>query len=93
MSSAGGARWRPDGAEEVGQRRGVGVVEIAPGSPAERARLRPTDTILAVDDVPTEDAGDLQRALVSDKIGHTVRLRVLRGGEVLDVDVVPAELG
>ena len=39
------------------------------------------------------DAGDLQRALVSDKIGHTVRLRVLRGGEVLDVDVVPAELG
>jgi len=46
-----------------------------------------------VDDAATEDAGDLQRALVSDMIGRTVRLRVLRGGAVLDVDVVPAELG
>jgi len=89
----GGRPLAPRRAEELGQRRGVGVVEIAPGSPAERALLRPTDTILAVDDVPTEDAGDLQRALVSDKIGHTVRLRVLRGGEVLDVSVIPAELG
>ncbi len=89
----GGRPLAPRRSEELGQRRGVGVVEIAPGSPAERAGLRPTDTILAVDDAATEDAGDLQRALVSDMIGRTVRLRVLRGGAVLDVDVVPAELG
>lgn len=92
-SSAADARSRPGAPKSSGQRRGVGVVEIAPGSPAERAGLRPTDTILAVDDAATEDAGDLQRALVSDMIGRTVRLRVLRGGAVLDVDVVPAELG
>ena len=89
----GGRPLAPRRAEGLGQRRGVGVAEIAAGSPAERAGLRPTDTILAVEDVATEDAGDLQRALVSDMIGRTVRLRVLRGGDVLDVDVVPAELG
>ena len=92
-SSVADARSRRGAREELGQRRGVGVAEIAAGSPAERAGLRPTDTILAVEDAATEDAGDLQRALVSDMIGRTVRLRVLRGGDVLDVDVVPAELG
>jgi S1-C subfamily serine protease len=89
----GGRPLAPRRAEELGQRHGVGVVEIASGSPAERAGLRPTDTILAVEGAATEDAGGLQRALVSDMIGRTVRLRVLRDGAVLDVDVVPAELG
>ena len=51
---------RADGARPA-TRRGCGGV--APDSPARARRLRPTDTILAVDDVPTEDAGDLQRSL------------------------------
>jgi S1-C subfamily serine protease len=69
------------------------VIEVAPGSPAEQADLRPTDTILAVDGTPIASAGDLQRLMVSDAIGRPLRLRVLRGDKVLDVEVVPAELG
>jgi S1-C subfamily serine protease len=88
----GGRPLAPRRAVDLGQRRGVGVVEITPGSPAERAGLRPTDTILALDEGVVEDAGDLQRALSSDMIGRTVHLRVLRGGDVVTVPVEPAEL-
>ena len=77
---------------ELGQKAGVGVIEVAAGSPAERAGLRPTDTILALDGVPTEDAGDLQRAMTSEAIGRVVHLKVLRGNDVVDVSVTPAEL-
>ena len=79
-------------AEELGQRRGVGVIEVAAGSPAERAGLQPTDTILAVDGNPIEDAGDLQRLMRSDAIGRTLHLKVLRGDRVVAIEVVPTEL-
>ena len=79
-------------ADEVGQPRGVGVIEVASGSPAERAGLQSTDTILAVDGTPTEDAGDLQRLMRTDAIGRTLHLRVLRGDRVLTIEAVPTEL-
>jgi S1-C subfamily serine protease len=82
----------PRHAATFSQRNGVGVIEVAPGSPAERAGLRPTDTILCVDDRQIDSAGDLQRLMVSDAIGRTLHLRVLRGDSVVTVEVVPAEL-
>ena len=69
------------------------MIEVAPGSPAERAGLRPTDTVVAADGAPVEDAGDLQRLMGSEAIGQTVHLRVLRGDQVIEVPIVPAELG
>jgi S1-C subfamily serine protease len=93
LGVVGGGRPLPlRRAEELAQRRGVGVIEVAAGSPAERAGLQPTDTILAVDDAATEDAGDLQRLMRSDAIGRTLRLKVLRGDRVLTIEVVPIEL-
>jgi S1-C subfamily serine protease len=88
----GGRPLAPRRADELGQRSGVGVIEIAPGSPAERAGLQPTDTILAVDGSPMADAGDLQRLMVSDAIGRKLQLRVLRRDQVLDIGVIPTEL-
>ena len=88
----GGRRLPPRRATELGQPGGVGVIEVAPGSPAERAGLEPTDTILEVDGVRTEDAGDLQRVMTSQVIGRTMTLRVLRGAQVVDVAVSPVEL-
>ena len=88
----GGRPLAPRRAAELGQRSGVGVIEVASGSPAERAGLRPTDTILALDGTPTEDAGDLQRLMRSHVIGRTLHLKVLRGDQVVDVEVVPSEL-
>ena len=88
----GGRPLAPRRVAELGQRRGVGVIEVVPGSPAAHAGLRPTDTIVSVDAVPTEDAGDLQRLMTSDMIDSTVHLRVLRGDQVVEVNVVPSEL-
>jgi S1-C subfamily serine protease len=79
-------------AVQLGQPRGVGVAEVVDGSPAARAGLRPTDTILSVGEQPTLDAGDLQRAMGAGAIGVTLSLRVLRDDEVVTIDVVPTEL-
>jgi S1-C subfamily serine protease len=93
LGVVGGRRpLAPRHVASLGQDAGVGVVEVAPGSPAERAGLRPTDTIVALDGHPVQTAGDLQRLIVSEAIGRTLRVRVQRGDGVEDVDVVPAEL-
>jgi S1-C subfamily serine protease len=93
LGVVGGRRpLAPRHVEALGQAAGVGVIEVAPGSPAERAGVRPTDTIVAVDGTPIESAGDLQRLMVSDAIGRALRLSVLRGDRVEPIDVVPSEL-
>jgi hypothetical protein len=39
-----------------------------------------------------DSAGDLQRLMISDAIGRTITLRVLRDDEVITLDATPAEL-
>jgi S1-C subfamily serine protease len=93
LGVVGGRRpLAPRHVDALGQGAGIGVVEVAPGSPAARAGVRPTDTIVSVDGVATESAGDLQRLMVADVIGRPLHLRVLRGGQVETIEVVPAEL-
>ena len=93
LGVVGGSRpLAPRRVDELGQQRGIGVNEVVQGSPAERAGLRPTDTILTVDGTPIEDVGELQRRMTAGAIGRSLHLRVLRGDVVVDVDVVPVEL-
>ena len=89
----GGRPLSPRRAAELGQKGGVGVIEVASGSPAERAGLRPADTILSVDGSPTADTGDLQRLMTANAIGRTLELQVLRDDRLVKVDAVPVELG
>ena len=70
----------------------VEVVEVVPGSPAERAGLRPEDLILEVDGSPVERVEDLQRLMVAERIGAQVTVRLLRHGGPLELALVPAEL-
>lgn len=79
-------------AASLGQSHGIGVVEVVDGSPAAIAGLRPTDTILSVDSAPVAAAGDLQRLMTTSAIDRPLVLRVLRGAEVEEIVVVPAEL-
>ena len=60
--------------------------------PCRRRRLRPEDLILEVDGSPVESVNDLQRHMVGDVIGRTVRVTVHRSGQTFDVDIVPVEL-
>ena len=76
----------------LGRDGGIGVVELAEGSPAVRAGLRPKDVILDVDGAPVENAGDLQRLMIGDAIGRSLTLRVVRGDDVITITATPAEL-
>ena len=93
LGVVGGSRpLSPRRAQELGQQNGVGVIDVTSGSPAERAGLRPTDTILGVDGAATESTSDLQRLMTAASIGRTLGLLVLRDDRVVHVDVVPTEL-
>ena len=93
LGLAGGARPLPAAVRErVGAERGVEVLKVMDGSPADRAGLRPKDLIVSADGVPVADVADLQRQLVGDRIGQRLTLRVVRAGELREVELIPHEL-
>jgi serine protease Do len=90
---AGGSRPLPPRlARELGRGTGVEVVEVVEGSPAAKAGLRSEDLIVSVGGIAVEGADDLQRLMTGDLIGELVTATVIRGGRVLDLELVPVEL-
>jgi S1-C subfamily serine protease len=79
-------------ASTLGRKRGVEVVQVVEGSPADRAGLRPEDLIVEVGGSPVAGVDDLQRLMAGDVIGRAVSARVLRRGDELEVELVPDEL-
>jgi serine protease Do len=73
--------------------RGVIVVEVESGGPADRAGLRREDVITALDSTEVEGSGDLLGALRDYRPGDTVTLTVLRGGGAGDEERIEVELG
>ena len=66
--------------------------EVVAGSPAANGKLRGGDVIVSVGDVGVSKAGDLQRLMVEARIGARITLTVLRGEQLLNLDVTPVEL-
>jgi S1-C subfamily serine protease len=90
---AGGPRPLPPHARvRLGRQSGVEVVEVASGSPAERAGLRAEDLIVELGGQPIERVDDVQRLMNYDAIGRTLPARVLRGDRFLDLELAPVEL-
>jgi S1-C subfamily serine protease len=71
---------------------GVQVREIQPESAAGHAGLQPLDVIVQVGDAPVPTADDLQLALGRHRPGERLRLDVLRVGERVSLEALPAEL-
>ena len=93
LGIAGGSRPLPPRlARRLGRESGVEVVQVVEGSPAAEAGLRPEDLVVELDGSPVTDVGDIQRLMVVEKIGAAVPVRVLRGGQELELALVPAEL-
>jgi S1-C subfamily serine protease len=91
---AGGTRALPPrAANELDQQFGLEVVEIVPESPAERAGLKAEDIVIAIDGAKISDAGDVQKLMTEDRIGSTVKMRIVRLGKVVELAVEPVELG
>jgi serine protease Do len=90
---AGGPRPLPPHARvRTGRMSGIEVIEVAQGSPAQRAGLRPEDLIVELDQVPVERVDDIQRLMTHEVIGQSLPLSVLRGDRWLDLELRPVEL-
>jgi S1-C subfamily serine protease len=93
LGIAGGPRPVPPRSRAAtGSATCVEVVEVVEDGPAARAGIRPEDLILSVNGTRTERVEDLQRLMVADLIGSAVKVRVLRAGRLLELELHPAEL-
>lgn len=81
-----------DMAEALGlpSSRGVLVLDVTAGSPAEAAGMSASDVILAVDGRLVSDLGALSAEVASFAAGRAVKLDVWRAGAATAVELVPA---
>jgi Do/DeqQ family serine protease len=84
----------PELARALGTERtgGAVVARVEPGSPAQRAGLRPSDLVVAVDGVPISNASELRNRVGEARIGATVALTIERNGAQSTVPVRVAQL-
>jgi S1-C subfamily serine protease len=71
---------------------GVMVASVEPGSPAEKAGVKPRDIIVAYGDSPVESVDDLHKLLSEERIGAKAQLTVIRGTEQIRLEVLPSRL-
>ncbi|PRB44292.1 peptidase S1 [Arthrobacter sp. MYb23] len=77
----------------TGQKEGLRVVEVIPGSPAELSGLQPGDVVLRALDRAVSSAESLQKLLFAEAIGQPFPLTALREGKTLKLTAVPSEMG
>ena len=76
-------------ASEVGQEYGLLVLSVEAGSAARAAGITFGDVLLGLDGNPVAGFRDLTRFLTEDKVGKSLKLKVLRGGRVEELSVTP----
>jgi S1-C subfamily serine protease len=82
----------PPVATRLGQRNGLRVVEVVPGSPAGVAGVYLGDVVVSADGKPVQSVQALQRLMLGRAIGSRLSLTLLRRGAFVDVVTVPVEL-
>ncbi|HEY1923438.1 MAG TPA: trypsin-like peptidase domain-containing protein [Tepidisphaeraceae bacterium] len=70
---------------------GVLVIQIEPGSPAERAGIREGDFIVEFDGIGIERVDELYRQLTEERVGKSTEVVVLRGLDKLALFITPAD--
>ncbi len=83
----------PDLAEAFGieQRTGAVVVDILPGSPAEKAGLKPGDVILEVNGRMVKSSSDVRLRIGLLRVGEKVRFTVVRNNKKLKLTATVAD--
>lgn len=71
---------------------GLIILSVDADGPAGRAGLLLLgDVLVALDDAPTRDIGDVQAALSGERVGQGVKATIVRGGAKLDVEIIVGE--
>ena len=78
-------------AGQVDQETGLLLGSVEPDSPAEHGGLFMGDTIVALDGQPLRHPDELLALLSGDRVGQTVAVRIIRGGQLSEVRVVIGE--
>ena len=71
---------------------GILVVQVVANSPAERARLRRGDVIVAVNGQSVKDGADLQNIVENAGINANLKLKLYRGDRLLELTVKTEQL-
>jgi S1-C subfamily serine protease len=74
---------------EVRQDYGLLILSVEVGSPADKAGLALGDVLLGFDENTVGGFHDLTRRLTQEAVGKTVKLRILRGGKLEGLSIVP----
>ena len=82
----------PPLAERLGQKLGLRVVEVVPGSPAGAAGIYLGDILITAGGEPVQTVQALQRLMLGPAIGKNLPITVLRKNAFVDVVTVPDEL-
>jgi S1-C subfamily serine protease len=90
--AAGPRPLPPQARTRLGRGSGVEIVEVAADSPAAHAGLRVEDLVIELDGRPIASVDDVQRSMTEAAIGKTIPIRVLRGGQLLELAIAPVEL-
>jgi S1-C subfamily serine protease len=72
------------------QTRGVLLIEVRPGSAAERASLKPMDTLVTLDQEPVETVETLKQRLDKVEAGRSFEIAFLRAGTLRSTHAVLA---
>src|SRR5512136_703251 len=74
------------------QESGVHVMNVAAGSPADKAGLKKGDVVITLTEHPTKSVDDIHRLLTADAVGKAVDVAVLRGWtQKLEMAIKPGE--
>ncbi|MEO5960116.1 MAG: trypsin-like peptidase domain-containing protein [Opitutaceae bacterium] len=71
---------------------GVLVSRVEPGSPAAGAGVREGDILVSFAGIAAPRIETFHRLLTADRIGHPAELRVLRGVELVTLEIAPLEM-
>ncbi|HEX8204043.1 MAG TPA: S1C family serine protease [Isosphaeraceae bacterium] len=84
----------PDGGRlGLTQKGGLLVVGVEDGSPADQGGLMVGDIVATLDGQPAEDTDDLLVLLSGERVGRSVPVKVVRGGEPQELNVTVGERG
>ncbi len=71
----------------VTQETGLMILQVEPGTNAEKAGLLPGDILIGLDDTPIARVRELNRWLAAESGGRAVNAKIIRGGELINQSV------